>query len=148
MPYTKGQKTSPTLRLRKLIEILSDYSFVVKYHKGSEMHIADFLRNVNNDTDDPHEVIPITFVANDLFLHIMRPELKEFFTICRKHVCDKCMVISRKMISDQNVKVPVIKYSLKKPDHSEQTTIDIAIKNDPLHSQYRKNHQYNQKFLL
>ena len=103
----KAKRQAPTLRLRKLIEIVSDYSFVVKYHKESEMHIADFLsRNVDNDTDDPHEVISITFVANDLFLHItdqntsIRPELKEFFTICEKHACDKCMVITRKMTSD------------------------------------------------
>ena len=130
----KAKRQAPTLRLRKLIEILSDYSFVVKYHKGSEMHIADFLsRNVDND---PHEVIPITFVANDLFLHItdqntsIRPELKEFFAICEKHVCDKCMIIARKMTSDQNVKVPDIKYSLKKPEHSEQTIIDVTVKND------------------
>ena len=102
------------------------------------MHIADFLsRNVDDDTDDPHEVIPITFVANDLFLHItgqntsIRPELKEFFTMCEEHVCDKCLVITRKMTSDQNVKVPDIKYSLKKPEHSEQTIIDVTIKNDP-----------------
>ena len=115
MPHIKGQEQAPTLRLRKLIEILSDYSFFVKYHKGSEMHIADFLsRNVDNDTDDPHEVIPITFVANDLFLHItdqntsIRPELKEFFTMCEEHVCDKCLVITRKMTSDQNVKIPDI----------------------------------------
>ena len=147
----KAKRQAPILRLRKLIEILSDYSFVVKYHKGSEMHIADFLsRNVDNDTDDLHEVIPITFVANDLFLHIadqntsIRPELKEVFTICDKH-----MVITRKMTSGQNVKVPDIKYSLKKPEHSEQTVIDVTIKNDPpLHSQYRMNPQYNQKFLL
>ena len=134
----RAKRQAPTLRLRKLIEILSDYSFVVKYHKGSEMHIADFLsRNVDNDTDDPHEVIPITFVANDLFLHItdqntsIRPELKEFFTMCEEHVCDKCLVITRKMTSDQNVKVPDIKYSLKKPEHSKQTIIDVTIKNDP-----------------
>ena len=70
------------------------------------MHIADFLsRNVDNDTDDPREVIPIIFVANYLFLHIrdqnasIRPELKEFFTMCEEHVCDKCMVITRKMRS-------------------------------------------------
>ena len=134
----KAKRQAPTLRLRKLIEILSDYSFVVKYHKGSEMHIADFLsRNVDNDTDDPHEVIPITFVANDLFLHItdqnisIRPELKEFFTMCEEHICEKCLVITRKMTSDQNVKVPDIKYSLKKPEHSKQTIIDVTIKNDP-----------------
>ena len=35
------------------------------------------------------------------------------------------------MTSDQNVKVPDIKYSLKKPEHSEQTIIDITVKNDP-----------------
>ena len=102
------------------------------------MHIADYLsRNVDNDTDDPHEVIPITFVANDLCLHITdqntstSPKLKEFFTIYEMHVCDKCMVITRKMTSDQNVKVPDIKYSLKKPEYSEQTIIDVTVKNDP-----------------
>ena len=92
MLHIKGQEASPNSEIEKLIEILSDYSFVVKYHKGSEMHIADFLsRNVDHDTDDRHEVIPITFVANDLFLHItdqnisVRPELKEFFTMCEEH---------------------------------------------------------------
>ena len=70
MHILKAKRQAPTLRLRNDIEILSDYSFVVKYHEGSEKHIADFLtRNVDYDTDDPHEVIPIIFVANDLFLH-------------------------------------------------------------------------------
>ena len=68
--------------------------------------------------------------------------------MCEEHVCDKCLVITRKMTSDQNVKVPDIKYSLRKPEHSEQTIIDVTIKNDPLHPQYKMNHQYNQKFLL
>ena len=98
-----------------------------------------------------HEVIPITFVANDLFLHItdqntsIRPELKEFFTMCEEHVCHKCLVITRKMTSDQNVKVPDIKYFLKKPEHSEQTIIDVTIKNDPLVQDEPPVHQ---KFLL
>ena len=35
------------------------------------------------------------------------------------------------MTSDQNVKVPDIKYSLKKPEHSEETIIDVTVKNDP-----------------
>ena len=76
-------------------------------------------------------------MANDLFLHITdqntstRPELKEFFTMCEEHICDKCLFITRKMTSDQNVKVLAIKYSLKKPEHSEQTIIDVPIKNDP-----------------
>ena len=40
-------------------------------------------------------------------------------------------VITRKMTSDQNVKVPDVKYSLKKPEHSEQTIIDVTVRNDP-----------------
>ena len=116
------------------------------------MYIADFLsRNVDNDTNDPHEVIPITFVANDLVLHqntSISPKLKEFFTICETHIYDKCMVITRKITSDQNVKVPDIQYLLKKPEQSEQTIINITAKNDPLHSQYRMNPQCNQLFLL
>ena len=35
------------------------------------------------------------------------------------------------MTSDQNVEVPDIKYSLKKPEHSKQTIIDVTVKNDP-----------------
>ena len=50
--------------------------------------------------------------------------------MCEEHVCDKCLVITRKMTSDQNVKVADIKYSLKKTEHSEQTIIDVTIKND------------------
>ena len=57
--------------------------------------------------------------------------MKEFFTMCEEHVCDKCVVITRKMTSDQNVKVPDIKYSLKKPEHIEKTIIDVTVKNDP-----------------
>ena len=32
---------------------------------------------------------------------------------------------------DQNVKVPDVKYSLKKPEHSEQTIIEVTVKKDP-----------------
>ena len=68
-------------------------------------------------TQMTHMKLYPSLLANDLFLYItdqntsIRSELKEFFTMCEEHVCDKCLVITRKMTSDQNVKVPDIKYS-------------------------------------
>ena len=92
----KAKKQPPTVRLRKLIEHLSDYSFVVKYHKGKDMQVADFLsRHTENDTDDPGEIIPISFVAQDLFLYLLDENTVEhdiFSTITDdNHDCDLCL---------------------------------------------------------
>ena len=38
-----SEKEPPTLRLKKLLEILSQYSFNIRYLKGKEMYISDFL---------------------------------------------------------------------------------------------------------
>ena len=38
-----AKREPPTLRLKKLIEHLSDYKFNIKLLKGKEMHISDFL---------------------------------------------------------------------------------------------------------
>ena len=38
-----AKREPPTLRLKKLIEHLSDYKFNIKFLKGKEMHISDFL---------------------------------------------------------------------------------------------------------
>ena len=166
----KAKKQPPTLRLRKVIEDLSDYSFVVKYHKGKDMHVANFLsRHTENDTDDPGEIIPISFVAQDLFLYLLDENTVEhdiFSTITDdNHDCDLClhyrefemfkdeffstiadceqeydlcdiyrefekfMVLTRGMTTKENVQVPPIKYSTKRPEHSGQTVIDINVKN-------------------
>ena len=54
-----------TLRLKKLIEYLSDYKFNINYLKSKEMHISDFLsRHPDNDNDSPNEII--AFLARDI----------------------------------------------------------------------------------
>ena len=58
----KSKKEPPTLRMKKLLEVLSQYNFTVKFLKGKEMFISDFLsRHPGNDTSSPHEIIPISF---------------------------------------------------------------------------------------
>ena len=45
-----AKREPPILRLKKLIEHLRDYKFNIKFLKGKEMHISDFLsRHPDND---------------------------------------------------------------------------------------------------
>ena len=60
----KSKNQPPTLRLAKMIEKLSRYSFDFCYRKGKDMHICDFLsRSPNMDDPRPSEVLPIAFPA-------------------------------------------------------------------------------------
>ena len=63
-----AKREPPTLRLKKLIENLSEYCFVIRFLKGKEMQITDFLSRHPGCTDEsPYEIIPIAFmILSDL----------------------------------------------------------------------------------
>ena len=68
----KAKVEPKTLRLQKLLEVCSLYSFNLIYLKGKEMLIADFLsRHPANDVEDPREVIPINFRVQDTFAPVV-----------------------------------------------------------------------------
>ena len=55
-------KTEPaTARIKRLLEILSPYSFNLYYMKGKDMILSDFLSRQEIDKSDLHEIIPISF---------------------------------------------------------------------------------------
>ena len=57
-----AKREPPTLRLQKLVENLMNYKFKIKFQKGKELHVTDFLsRHPDNDLDSPNEIIPIAF---------------------------------------------------------------------------------------
>ena len=62
----KAKREPPTLRLKKLIENLSEYKFDIYFLKGKEMHISDFLSRHPDDEDSPNEIIPIAFMLKEL----------------------------------------------------------------------------------
>ena len=62
----KAKRETPTLRLKKLIENLSEYKFDIYFLKGKEMHISDFLSRHPDDEDSPNEIIPIAFILQEL----------------------------------------------------------------------------------
>ena len=50
-----------TIRIKRLLELISSYSFNLYYIKGKEMVLSDFLSRQNHNNSNPHEIIPISF---------------------------------------------------------------------------------------
>ena len=50
-----------TTRIKRLLELLSPYSFNLYYIKGKDMVLSDFLSRQKMDDSDPHKIIPISF---------------------------------------------------------------------------------------
>ena len=55
-------KTEPAMtRIKRLLELISSFSFNLYYLKGKYMILSDFLSRQKNNDSDPHEIIPISF---------------------------------------------------------------------------------------
>ena len=55
-------KAEPTMtRIKRLLELISSYSFNSYYIKGKDMVLSDFLSRQKNDDSNPHEIIAISF---------------------------------------------------------------------------------------
>ena len=55
-----------TIMIKRLIELLSPYSFNLYYIKGKGMVLSDFLSGQKMDNSNPHEIIPISFTLKSL----------------------------------------------------------------------------------
>ena len=53
-------------RIKRLLEVLSSYSFSLYYIKGKDMVLGDYLSRQMGDKSDPHEVITISFDMKDV----------------------------------------------------------------------------------
>ena len=78
----KAKRELPTLRLKRLIENLSEYKFDIYFLKGKEMHISDFLSRHPDDEDSPNEIVPIAFMLREL----ERPDFPENFLYLKEEV--------------------------------------------------------------
>ena len=56
---SKAEPATP--RIKRLLALLSSYSFNLYYIKGKDMVLSDFLSRQKSDNTDPHEIIPISF---------------------------------------------------------------------------------------
>ena len=81
LTYIMKSKTEPpTNRIKRLLEILSQYAFCLYYIKGRDMKLSDFLSRVKIEDNHPNEVIPISFILQDTSNVELIPEI---FDSCR-----------------------------------------------------------------
>ena len=62
----KSKMELATNRIKRLLEVLSSYSFNLYYIKGKNMILSDFLSREIEDDSDLHEIIPISFNIREI----------------------------------------------------------------------------------
>ena len=93
-----------TTRIKRLLELLSPYSFNLYYIKGKDMVLSDFLSKQQTDDSNPHELIPISF--------LLRNQVSDYFyridnkiNLPRK---DKYLVQTRSQVRSIGIRLPEI----------------------------------------
>ena len=61
MHIIKSKMEPATTKIKRLLEVISSYSFNLYYMKGKDMILSDFLLQQNNDDSNPNEFIHISF---------------------------------------------------------------------------------------
>ena len=57
----KSKEEPVTARIKRLLELISSYSFILYYIKGKGMMLSKFLSGQKHDNNNPHEIISISF---------------------------------------------------------------------------------------
>ena len=66
MHIMKSKMESATNRIKRLLEVLSSYSFNLYYIQGKDMILSDFLSRQIEDDSNLHEIIPISFNIREI----------------------------------------------------------------------------------
>ena len=98
-------KAEPTTtQIKRLLELLSPYSFNLYYIKGKDMVLSDFLSRQKTDDSNPHELIPISFT--------LRSQIDNYFyQIDNKNKqpkIDRYLVQTRSQVKSSGIKLPEI----------------------------------------
>ena len=100
MHIMKSKVVPATNRVKRLLELLSSYSFNLYYIKRKDMVLSHFLSRQKTDDSNPHEIIPISFN--------MREVLQENYYNLGNTTVDKCLVQTRSQTKSSEVKVPEV----------------------------------------
>ena len=96
-----------TNRIKRLLEVLSAYSFNLYYIKGKDMILSDFLSRQDPGDEDTKEIIPISFnmklVLQDKYYNVNENE-------------EKYMVQTRSQMKASGVQLPEVHGSRKRLD--------------------------------
>ena len=103
--HVMRSKAEPaTTRIKRLLELLSPYSFNLYYIKGKDMVLNDFLSRQNTDDSNPHELIPISFS--------LRNQVSDYFYCIGNEINlprnDKYLVQTRSQVRSSGIRLPEI----------------------------------------
>ena len=141
------KKEPPTLRLKKLIENLSDFKFDIKFLRGKDMFVSDFLsRHPDSEESCNDPIIPVAFLMKEIELPQYSPKFVDWLNIMldsremvaykespfKECKCERIMnmnepfqVLTRSMAKTVKADVPAI-YPLK-GDHKKPEKCQIGI---------------------
>ena len=99
------RKAEPAMtRIKRLLELLSPYSFNLYYIKGKDMVLSDFLSRQKMDDSNPHELIPILFM--------LKSQVDNHFHQIDKEIIqprnDRYLVQTRSQVKSSGIKLPEI----------------------------------------
>ena len=145
-----GKKEPPTLRLKKLIENISDFKFDIKFLRGKDMFVSDFLsRHPDGEESCNDPIIPVAFLMKEIELPQHSPKFLDWlntmldsremvaykenpFKECK---CERIMnmnepfqVLTRSMAKTVKADVPAmypLKRDHKKPEKSQIGIIEV-----------------------
>ena len=107
-----------TTRIKRLLELISSYSFNLYYIKGKDMILSDFLSRQKHDVSDPHDIISISFNMHNM-LH------KNYYNIGRT---DRYLVQTQLQTKLSRIKLPEV-HGVKKT--LDTNTLPVKQKIDP-----------------
>ena len=117
-----------TNRIKRLLEVLSAYSFNLYYIKGKDMILSDFLSRQNISDEDTREIIPISFN--------MRSVLQDkYYNLDEDR--EKYMVQTRSQMKASGVQLPEVHGSRKRldphkiPEKQPQPIVGLDVEKKP-----------------
>ena len=82
MHIVKSKTEPATTRIKRVLELISLYSFNLYYMKGKDMILSDFLLRQTHDDNEPHDIIPISFnMHNTLYKSYYKIETKKRYLV-------------------------------------------------------------------
>ena len=81
MHIMKSKMEPATNRIKRLLEVMSSYSFNLYYIKAKDMVLSDYLSRQMGDKSDPHKVIPISFDIKDISLQSCQNKTQDMFMV-------------------------------------------------------------------
>ena len=109
----KSKPEPTTIRIKRLLELISSYSFNPYYIKGKDVVLSGFLSRQNNDDGNPYEIIPISFN--------MHKVLQENY-----YRIDRYLVQTRSQARSGRIKLPEV--------HGMRKNLDPSMKPERQHA--------------